>query len=170
MKRKIITGTLLAALSLNATAGDWETLAWEDEITGEKSMVSYIDSARTTTTSLGKVTPRLMVRCIKENSSDDKNSLRAIINWRTFIDVDSTTADVRFDENPAQTMTVSVSSSHKVISLPKDTEIFQALRDGRKLAIRVTPYGENTLTAVFPLEGAAKALQPVFELCGFNGE
>lgn len=75
-------------------------------------------------------------------------------NWREYLGMDDIRVTYRIGTSPAQTATWSISTDNKACFFRgNEEELIRQLIQEEQFAIRLTPYGENTKTAVFSLLG-----------------
>ena len=111
-----------------------------------------------------------------------------LIAWESFLGTDKTTVTHRVGEAPAQTIEWGISTDHTITVYPIRRsvpvppgwgmteipgthplefilELLEA--DIPRLVVRVVPYGESPITAIFDLTGMENAVEGVRAACGW---
>lgn len=106
------------------------------------------------------IVPTLVIRC-HENKTD------VIVNWKTYLGLDSTRMTTRLDTEKAQTKTWSISSDNKAVFARSPIGFVKGMLDNSVMLVRITPYGENPETVEFGLNGLKEDIKPLREACGW---
>jgi DNA-directed RNA polymerase subunit RPC12/RpoP len=100
-------------------------------------------------------TPTLIIRH-KEGETD------VYFNTGSYLGSDNVKVTHRLDKYKPTTLTWGLSTDSKSIFYPTDVKTFiNGLRFNKQLVIRLTPYNENPITAVFNLTGLEEAIEPM---------
>lgn len=106
------------------------------------------------------VTPMLHIRC-KERKTE------AVINWGTYLGLDSTSVTYRMDKQKAQRVTWGLSSNNEATFVRSPISFIQSLLKHEELYVSTTPYGENPVSVTFDIRGIKASIKPVKEACGW---
>lgn len=106
------------------------------------------------------VTPVLHIRC-KERRTE------TVINWGTYLGLDSTSVTYRMDKEKAQRVTWDLSSNNEATFVRSPISFIQSLLKREELYVGTTPYGENPVSVTFDIRGIKASIKPVKEACGW---
>lgn len=103
----------------------------------------------------------LLLRC-----KDKKTEM--FIAWSSYLGSDEARVTFRLDKEPAKTTAWSISTNGKATFYPSSpVSYLKKLVDGKSFVASVTPYHENSITAVFDITGADTALADIRKGCGW---
>lgn len=97
--------------------------------------------------------------------------LNAYINWNDYLGSDNTQVTYRIGTSPAQTDTWYLSTDSTAtffsVNAPATRSFIEKLAgaDNGRLVAQVTPYNENTSTAIFDVSGLSELLEKLYESC-----
>ena len=160
--RGLLGSAALCFLSCGAIAEGWET----------STTISPIDDSKIVTASRHAessfkprhrepVTPLLVIRC-------QEGYLDFYIDYDVFLQNGSVTLTSRFDQLEAEDNDWGTSNDKMAALSPWAWHWAEQIieKGHRRMAVRVTPYRENTITSVFDLTGFEEAVMPALEACG----
>jgi type VI secretion system VasI family protein len=105
--------------------------------------------------------PALALRCLS-------NRTEVFIDWDTFVSSEVVSVTTRIDTQPAQRQAWTVSTDNKATFLRGSKIAFiKQLLAADSLVARVTPYGDNAITAVFEMAGLPGQIGPLREACNW---
>jgi hypothetical protein len=107
-----------------------------------------------------EVTPELTLRC-KENKTE------VMINWNMYLGLNRTNITVRLDDKPAQTKGWTISTDNKASFAPSPIGFIKSMLDRAKMVVRITPYGSNTKTVEFGVNGLKEEIKPLRNACSW---
>ena len=90
-----------------------------------------------------------------------------LINWNTFISTESEYVLTRVGKDEAVTKKWRVSTDYQATFHPAPVAFIKEILTSNKLVVQVTPYGENTVTAIFDTTGLENAIKPLRETCSW---
>ena len=103
----------------------------------------------------------LVLRC-------KSNTTEVIILWNDYLGLDETRVTTRVGSKQAQTRTWSISTNNKAMFLRgSKTSFIKELMTVDQLIAQTTPYGENSVMAIFDIKGLDKAIGPLRETCSW---
>ena len=141
---------------LDSKTGDWEV----------QEEVSPLDDSRNVFRRLSAENNaglQLMVRCL-EGKTD------VIIGYYTFLEYKRGWDVIvwpRFDQDPAERNTWAQSTSGKAIFADYGVDWARKIAGARKLHVRTLPEVGPVVEGTFQLKGAAEAMRPLREACGW---
>jgi len=154
----LLVGTVVSE-DVTTHTGKWTANVSSDPIDDSKTVVLMItaDSGR----NMMGVKPILYIR----NSKDGDE---VFIAWSAFLGQEASVTWRVDSEDPhtgrwplSNTGAESFYETDQSVSSPSDvTDFIRSLIDAKKLAVKVTPYNGNPITAVFDLSGLRKAVAP----------
>lgn len=160
------TTTDVAADSEQAKLGSWRTNEDRDPIDDSAVITASLDAESGRARFGEPVT--IVARC-GSNTTD----FYAI--WNTYVGDDSNSVydeyknvEVRIGDAPAKTERWSVSTDKQATFAGAAVPTLKQMVGKEKLALRLTPYGENPITAVFDLQGIRVALKPIAKECNWE--
>jgi hypothetical protein len=150
----------------------WTTYTTVDEMTDVVSTYATIDTESTGV--WGNPTATLVVRCkndevVIKNYHVPSNNLQIYVRYPSeYIGSSSKRVKLRFGKKSVKQQTWNISTDGKAIFSPNNytDDLLQTLMNEDKFIIRVTPYGENSVTAVFDITG--DELNVINEVCPVN--
>lgn len=149
-----------------STAGDWYTNEDRDPIDDSAVITAMLD-AESGSSSYGDVVS-LVARC-------GSNTTEVYAVWHDYVGDDSSSVynefknvEVRVGEADAETQQWSVSSDKKATFASAPVPLLKRMVAEDRLALRMTPYGESPITAIFDLDGMREAVEPLAEECGWQ--
>lgn len=105
------------------------------------------------------VMPELNIRC-KENKTE------TYIIWDLYLGINKADVLIRLDKEKATIKPWTISTSNTTAFLPGNNIAFlKQLMKHNALLAQVTPYGENTVMAIFDIRGLSEAITPLREAC-----
>lgn len=149
-----------------ADAGDWITNTDRDPIDDSAVITASLDAE----SGQAKFGDRVMLvaRC-----GSNKTEVYAI--WHDYVGDDSNSVyeeyknvEVRVGEAPARTERWTVSTDKEATFARSAVPLLKEMNGKEKLVLRVTPYGENPVTAIFDLKGFEAAIKPIADECGWQ--
>ena len=152
------TAVRLSAMQPNIekSAGKWKITKTINPVDDTKSVVVSLNANSGQNHSGDKV--RLVLRCM-QNHTD------VIINWGEFLE-SSAAVLTRLGKNKAKTNKWSLSSNREASFYPGSSIGFiSKLMGVDGFVAQITPYNENTITAVFDTDGLSKAIKPLRSAC-----
>lgn len=103
------------------------------------------------------------------------NKTEAFINFATYLGDDSSsvyeewkTLSVRVGNTTVRDEKWDVSTNRQAAFSRKPIPLLREMSKHRQLVVQVTPYGENPITAIFELDGIAKALSTLSTTCNWS--
>jgi len=146
------------------TLSPWHVNTSISSIDDSRSVYLYTDALNTTRGTIGQeVRPRLWLRCLE-------NTTAFLVDWEVFLNTEGIPVTYRVDKEAAQTRTWSVSTDHKSVGLwygGSSIPFINRLIGKETLLVRVTPYGENPVTATFNIQGLEEKIGPLREACNW---
>lgn len=110
----------------------------------------------------------LVARC-----GSNKTELYAI--WNTYVGDDSQSVyneyknvEVRVGDAAARTERWGVSTDKQATFAGGAVPLLREMSGAEQLVLRMTPYGENPITAIFKLEGFRDAIEPIAKECSWE--
>lgn len=137
------------------SSGQWNVSTSKDAITDSKIVTASVSANPQS----GK--QQLFFRCTS-------GKIDVFINFDEFLGLDPIPLTYRIDEELALTDKWYISTDHKAVFYPLNTKNFMyKIFGASKLAIRLTPYGENVRTVIFNVSGLSKALLENKDTCDY---
>jgi len=165
MKRLLATMVLLWSTTVTAAGEQWLVKEERSPLDDSRTVHVLTEALRPTVGPLGlPVTPTLRLRC-------QENETNLFVDWSTFIDNESTTVTYRVDKLPAEKDEWRVSTNFQAVGLWKGNEaipFISGLFGHATLVLQITPYGENTQTTLFNIQGIEAAVAPLAEACNWR--
>jgi len=135
--------------------GAWSINESTDILDDSKTIIASLTATQGTSTFGEPIV--LVLRC-------KGKELDAFILWESYLDNPRVT--MRADGGTATTSAWNISNTNTTTFYPNPRSIIiQKLIPSARLVVRVTPYNENPITAVFDLTGIDKAGQKILEAC-----
>jgi len=104
----------------------------------------------------------LVIRC-------KSNLTELLINWNDYLGLGSTSVITRIGNNPAQNISWNLSTNNMATFFAGSPIAFiKVLMNSDKLVAQVTPYNENSVTAIFDIRGLSEAIRPLQTTCGWK--
>lgn len=144
--------------------GSWEVKEVTSDIDDSKNVLIAAQSINPVEGRFGRSSYPALIMACREN----KTSL--YIAWNTFIDTRARQVLYRLDKEPAHHINMPVSTDHKSTGLwngVSSIPFIKKMLDSEKLLVRVTPYGENPITAKYDLKGLENAIKPLKKSCNW---
>lgn len=139
----------------------WDISEKVDPISDNK-IISFINTTKTAKGKFGGDI-YLVARC-----SEGKNP-EVYINWASYLGSEAVIT-ARFNKEESQTFTWSLSTDSKASFYPYSMfdgkPILEKFIENNQFIVRVTPYSENPITAIFDLSGFTKSVKPYYKTCG----
>lgn len=155
-----------AADTATDTGGAWHTNENRDPIDDSAVITATLDAESGRSTLGQPVT--LVVRC-------GSNTTEVYAIWNDYVGDDSSSVyneyknvEVRVGDAPAQTQQWGVSTDKQATFANAPVPLLREMVGQERLALRITPYGENPITAIFALEGIREAVEPIAEECDWR--
>lgn len=146
--------------------GDWMTNTDRDPI-DDSAVVTATLIAESGQAKFGDPVT-LVARC-----SSNKTELYAI--WNEYVGDDSRSVyneyknvEVRVGDDPARTEQWGISTDKQATFANSAVALLKEMDGKEKLALRMTPYGENPITAIFNLTGFRGAVEPIANECDWE--
>ena len=147
--------------------GLWTVRESQDPIDDSK-VISMSLSSTKGTSSRGE--PIIFIARCKSNETD------AFVVWNEYVGSDtrssygkSKTIQVRIDDQPSQTQTWGVSTDNEATFAPGwPGTMLKQMVNGEQLTLRMTPHGENPVTAIFDLKGMRPHLEKLAQTCNWK--
>lgn len=146
--------------------GKWDTNTKRDPIDDSAVVTASLD-ADSGSSSFGE-TVSIVARC-----GSNKTELYAI--WNDYVGDDSSSpyyeykrVEVRVGTAAAETQLWDVSTDSQATFARDPIPLLKDMVQNEKLALRMTPYGENPVTAIFDLTGIEAAIKPIAEECNWE--
>ena len=147
--------------------GLWSVRESQDPIDDSK-VISMSLSSTKGTSSRGE--PIIFIARCKSNETD------AFVVWNEYVGSDarssygkSKTIQVRIDDQPPQTQTWGVSTDNEATFAPGwPGTMLKQMVNGEQLTLRMTPHGENPVTAIFDLKGMRPHLEKLAQTCNWQ--
>ncbi len=137
-------------------AGKWTIRTTISPIDDAKIVSASLDSDSPISARIGKSTPTLILR-FKEGK------VEVYINFGIFLGSENITSTIRFGKEEAQTQKFSVSTNYESAFWQGEVQTFLThLSKVDTFVIRVTPYGESSVTVSFTLAGIDKVLEAIY--------
>lgn len=97
-----------------------------------------------------------------------ENKTEFSINFDTFLGLDTISVLHRIDKKKARTTRWNISTNNLAVFVRSPINFIRKLIRHEDLLIQITPYGENSVTAEFFLQGLSGAIKPVQKACGWE--
>lgn len=143
------------APKISKISGEWEVISNKDPITDQNIVVAGVRAKSTSNEQM------LYIRC-------DGGKVQLYIDFNEFLGTRSIPLTYRLDKELALTDHWGISTNNKAVFYPYNAKNFMYKVFGAsQLAVRATPYGENTRTVVFNIEGLSQALLKYKNTCDY---
>jgi type VI secretion system protein VasI len=103
---------------------------------------------------------KFVVRCMS-------NKTEVFVDWDSFLDLEQIQVISRIGENKAETLLWDVSTDRKSSIRPRPIQFLKDIMNSDILVLKTTPYGDNTITAIFDTKKLDKALELLRDVCGW---
>jgi len=103
----------------------------------------------------------LILRC-------QSKQIYGFIIWDEYLGDDEKDVLIRIGTNTAVTQSWSSSNDHTATFIPEPEKFIQNLLTANNLVAQVTPYNENSRTAIFNTTGLKNIIKPLAESCNWD--
>ena len=169
IRNPLIVG-LLILLAGPVYADDWRISTNVSEMDDSKAVYLRVDSRVEIpdTLGFGSTRPELWIRCLENQTS-------VFVNWARYISTGGFDSDqtirYRIDDQEPQTMQWDISTNFEATGLwsgGRAIPFIRKLIPATRLLVEVTPYGENTVLAEFPLSGLSDHIGELQTACNWR--
>ena len=108
-----------------------------------------------------KVTPMLRITC-----QENKTNLAVI--WKTFLGTQNKKITHRIDKEEAISSYWDISNDYEAVIIRKPMSFIRNLLDKKRLFVEITPHAENSINAVFEIEGLNHAISNIQNACNWD--
>ncbi len=165
LARAVAEGVALPTLSDSGT-GQWVVHQEISPIDDSRNVFMALEAENMVDVSglglLGLTRPTLIVRC-----REGETNVYINYDWSLELFEDYITVLTRFDKQPAQKNRWGLSTDDEAIFAPGNVFWERKIAESQKLFVRITPTGKSPVDATFNLKGAAEAMRPLREACGW---
>ena len=154
--------TLGVVLSLGgvAVAQTWNARSSTDPIDDSMTRIVSLNSTEGRGGLLQSRPIELVARC-------QQNRTVVYFNWHQFVHTEDRRVTYRFDDHDAVDETWGVSTDREGLFVRSPIPFLRRLVESSRLVVRMTPYGENPITAIFDLGNGERAIAPLAETCNW---
>lgn len=157
MKRIMIFFTFILFSNLSISS-DWQTQSYIDPMTDSKDVIIGINA--TSGSNRYGQSPLLLAKC-------QNNKTQLILGWNQYLSNEYIDQTTRYDKEPPIEERWNVLTTNKAAMHPHPIKTLKKLMTVNTYLVRVTPYGEQSITASFNVEGLTEAIKPVRKECNW---
>lgn len=148
--------------ALSEYVGSWKTATQKSKLDDSQNVYIALQADEPIQTPYkGMIYPKMIVRC-----AENKTSM--IISFDTFLSNDDIKVMYRIDKEKARTVWWNVTTDFDSLYVPNPIPLLRKLKDEDQIYIKVTPYGQNPISANFYVHGLFNAIKSVQDACGWK--
>lgn len=153
-----------APATSSETVSAWDVIVKTSPVDDSQNVYLRVVSSEAVANRYGGVSrPSLMVRC-----QENKTNLYTV--WSDYLGNEDIELTIRIDKDPAYSRDWSISTDGNAAGLwngGNSIPFIQSLFGRDQLLVRLTPYAESAVTAIFPISGLEQAIEPLRKACGW---
>lgn len=144
------------------TSDNWTIQKGKSKFTDTEQIYLITEATKPIKSMFGQnIFPILILRC-QDNKTD------VIIDWDTFLGIESVKVTERIDKEKVQTTDWSISTDNKATFRRQPIKFIKRMLNKEKLLVQVVPYGENPVTTEFNIHGLENIIEPLQKMCNWK--